>query len=90
MEWITGGGSNEVDIGYVPLMRVFSQTPSILWQSEDNDTALEDSGIVWDHEISTSEAKGMVEQTMYPFKKVCVCQILVTLVHFRSGSSESS
>lgn len=72
MEWITGGGSNEVDIGYVPLLRVFSSSPSVPWRS-DHEFQLEtfnDSSIVWDQEISTSDVMQEIEQTMYPFRKV--------------------
>lgn len=73
MEWITGVGSNEVDIGYVPLMRVFSSSPSIPWEAQlqfDSNDTFNDSSIVWDQEISKEEAMQGIEETMYPFKKV--------------------
>ena len=75
MEWITGGGSNEVDIGYVPLMTIFSTSPSVLWESESysSNESFDDSSIIWDHEISVGQAVQEIEQTLYPFKKVSFC-----------------
>lgn len=74
MEWITGAGSNEVDIGYMPLMRVFSTSPSVPWGNDSHSSkeSFDDSSIVWDHEISLGEAVQEIEQTMYRFKKASI------------------
>lgn len=69
MEWITGARSNEVDIGYVPLMRVFSASPSKCDNQSSNET-YNVSSIAWNQEISMHEALQEIERTMYPFKKV--------------------
>lgn len=77
MEWITGLGSNEVDIGFVPLMRVFSASSSMLWKSDVQESSLGSdvetfnaSSIAWDQEIPMNQVTTGIEQTMYPFKKV--------------------
>ena len=77
MEWITGIGSNEVDIGYVPLMQIVSLSSSHPWVSQPEHLRMEtdqesfnDSSIVWDQEIPITKATRKIEQTMYPFKTV--------------------
>ena len=72
MEWIIGQGSNEVDIGYVPLMKLFSSS-SVLWEptldlpSED---VFDYSNMTWDEEIALSTSTQEIERFFYPFKKV--------------------
>lgn len=84
MEWITGHGSNEVDIGYVPLMRV-SSLPSLPWEpdfssSSHHQEKFNYSSIVWDQEIPMSRARQEIEGLMYPFKKVFeTCYTILTL-----------
>ena len=76
MEWMTGVESNEVDIGFVPLMRVASTQPSFLDEGTEKpveDVPFEDSHIHWDQQISVDEAKVNLERTLYPFKKVSGC-----------------
>ena len=72
MEWMIGEGSNEVDIGYVPLMKLFSYS-SMLWEP----TLESPSGDVhdyfdktWDEEIAFSTATQEIERLFYPFKQV--------------------
>ena len=76
MEWIVGPGSNEVDIGYVPLMRIFS-FPSFPWKSDIqsssfdiNKDTFDPSTIVWNQELSIREVTREIEKTFYPFKQV--------------------
>ncbi len=65
MEWIVGKGGNEVDIGYVPLMRAYST------QSNSNlDHTDHDKDLSWNQEISLNEASQIIEKKMYPFKEV--------------------
>ena len=82
MEWMTGAESNEVDIGFVPLMKVVSTQPSFPSQEGTEkpveDIQFDDSHIHWDHQISIDEARLILERTFYPFKKVsgqakCTC-----------------
>lgn len=75
MEWITGQGSNEVDIGYVPLMRAFSSAsvpwqPDLLSSYEPHQEMFNYSSVIWDYELSMSRAAQEIEKFMYPFKKV--------------------
>lgn len=81
MEWIVGPGSNEVDIGYMPLLRVVSSS-SIAWKSElELPSSLIDDhyqhhtnvDISWNEEITEKDALHRLEKTMYPFKKVHRC-----------------
>ena len=73
MEWIVGPGSNEVDIGYVPLMRAYS-SQSVSWEPNLEMPISQEmfniSSITWDKEISLSTATQEIEKAMYPFKKV--------------------
>lgn len=74
MEWIVGPGSNEVDIGYVPLMRAYSY-PSVPWKPEFKELPYDDelfniSSVTWDEEIPLSVGIQEIERTMYPFKQV--------------------
>lgn len=66
--------SNEVDIGFVPQLRVVSTQPSFAWVPDAErpvvDIPFNDSTINWDEEISHEEAKVILERTFYPFKKV--------------------
>ena len=76
MEWITGQGSNEVDIGYVPLMELFSSEsvpwePDLLSYYNKHQQKFNISSAVWDYEISMSTAAQEIEKFMYPFKQVC-------------------
>ena len=75
MEWMTGVDSNEVDIGFVPLLRVVSTQPSFAWEPETErpvvDIPFNDSDMSWDEEIPVQEAEVILERTFYPFKKVC-------------------
>lgn len=77
MEWMTGPDSNEVDIGFVPLLRVVSTQPSFAWEPDTEkpvvDILFNDSGMTWDQQISHEEAKVILERTFYPFKKVSGC-----------------
>ena len=66
--------SNEVDIGFVPKLRVVSTQPSFAWEPDTErpvvDIPFNATGIIWDDEISHEEAKVILERTFYPFKKV--------------------
>ena len=74
MEWMTGAESNEVDIGFIPLMKVMSTQPSFTSQDDTEkpveDIQFDDSDILWDQQISMDEARVILERTFYPFKKV--------------------
>ena len=74
MEWMTGAESNEVDIGFIPLMKVMSTQPSFTSQDDTEkpveDIQFDDSDILWDQQISMDEARVILETTFYPFKKV--------------------
>eukprot|EP00731_Ephydatia_muelleri_P027938 Em0019g811a len=74
MEWITGESTNEVDIGFVPEMRLRSLHPSavLLNNSQVNTGAgsYNFSAIKWDEEISVDRALVLLEQSFYPFKKI--------------------
>ena len=74
MEWTTGPDSNEVDIGFMPLMRVVSTEPSFPWDPDTErpvvDVTFNESSITWDEQIPLQEAKVILERTFYPFKKV--------------------
>ena len=74
MEWTTGPNSNEVDIGFMPLLRVVSTQPSVPWEPDTErpviDIPFNESAITWDQQISLQEAKVILERTFYPFKKV--------------------
>ena len=75
MEWIIGQGSNEVDIGYVPLMKL-SSSSSVIWEYnleppvDTFENVYDNSIITWDEEIAYSAAIQEIEQIFYPFKKV--------------------
>ena len=74
MEWIIGKGSNEVDIGYVPLMKLYSPS-SVLWEENMRTPPNNDSDyldINWDEEITLPVAMQEIEKEFYPFKKVIV------------------
>ena len=77
MEWTTGPDSNEVDIGFMPLMRVVSTEPSFPWDPDTErpvvDVPFNESSITWDEEIPLQKAKVILERTLYPFKKVSGC-----------------
>ena len=90
MEWITGVGSNEVDIGFVPQMQVSSSSSSVPWPWPDNMPSppqeyFDDSNIVWDEEIPMSEATREIEKTMYPFKQV-MCNKCVEYIYYNWGN----
>ena len=75
MEWITGEGSNEVDIGYVPLMEAFLSSslpwePDILSSYKVHQERFNYSSVIWKQELSMSFVTREIEKTMYPFKKV--------------------
>lgn len=74
MEWVTGVHSNEVDIGFMPELKVVSTEPSFAW-AEDTErpignVSFNNSNITWDQQIPLDEAKVILERTFYPFKKV--------------------
>ena len=77
MEWTTGPDSNEVDIGFMPLMRVVSTEPSFPWDPDTErpvvDVPFNESSITWDQAIPLQEAQVILERTFYPFKKVSGC-----------------
>ena len=81
MEWSTGPDSNEVDIGFMPLLRVVSTQPSFAWEPDKEkpvvDAPFNDSKYTWDEEIPLEEAKAILERAFYPFKKVSgyTCQV---------------
>ena len=81
MEWITGVGSNEVDIGYVPLMQIFSLSSSVPWDSDSdksfnfNEVKFNESAMAWDQEMTRGDVVKEIERTMYPFKKVRIILI---------------
>jgi len=75
----------EVDIGYIPLLRLHQKSPSsprILVDENGNefdqreifgggeDINIQFDDIVWDVEISEQEAREELEEKFYPFKKV--------------------
>jgi hypothetical protein len=69
MEWLTkpDGETNQVDIGYIPKMELFSDGPSKL---ETTLSAVEEGKPVWIEEISLAEADSILEQAFFPFKQV--------------------
>ena len=83
MEWIAGPGSNEVDIGFMPLMRAVSST-STLWKPEIEVSTAKfdeeeghDVDISWREEITEGDSLLRLERAMYPFKKVSVGGVYV-------------
>ena len=73
MEWITGDSTNEVDIGFVPEMRLHSLHPSVLLNNSQVDMSAGSynfSAIKWDEEISVDKALVLLGQGFYPFKKI--------------------
>lgn len=74
MEWVTGPGSNEVDIGYVPEMRLYSSQPSQPWEVESavntTDEGVDPDSLAWDQEVSLEQARLTLEKVLYPFKTV--------------------
>ncbi len=77
MEWISGPGSNEVDIGFMSKMKLVG-SPTVPFEEESNipDILLQDNyeptmiDLAWDSEISEQEALRKLEVILYPFKKV--------------------
>ena len=77
MEWISGPDDNEVDIGFMPKMRLLASA-SLPFEEETEvpPEFLEDTyqppevNFAWDSEISEAEALRKLEIKMYPFKKV--------------------
>ena len=59
----------EVDIGYLPKMKLKSVAPSYL-NADDISSRPEELDIKWEREITHEEALTILEQKMYPFKKV--------------------
>ena len=59
----------EVDIGYLPKMKLKSIAPSYS-HADDISARPEEKDIKWEREISREEALTILEQKMYPFKKV--------------------
>ena len=74
MEWITGIDANEVDIGFVPEMRLVSTQPSFPSDPDSEmpvvDVPFDENSIAWDEHITLDEAKVILERKFYPFKKV--------------------
>lgn len=70
---MTGPNGNEVDIGFSPLLRLSSTQPSTVWAPEDTPPTpsgtVDPESFVWKEVIPLSVARGILEQTMYPFKK---------------------
>ena len=81
MEWMTGTDSNEVDIGFIPEMRLTSTQPSFPSEPESEmpvvDVPFDENSIAWDEHIPLDEAKVVLERTFYPFKKVSVVRVYV-------------
>lgn len=76
MEWLTGkkvesreGEANmEVDIGYLPKMKLQSTGPS--YKPGEETIAKDDKHVSWDKQISQEEARNILGEKMYPFKEV--------------------
>jgi hypothetical protein len=70
MEWISSpnGDRNEVDIGFVPLMKLSSMGPS---RKEGTTTPLPpEAEPKWTKVIAMQSARNLLERFMYPFKAV--------------------
>ncbi|ESN96125.1 hypothetical protein HELRODRAFT_163155 [Helobdella robusta] len=73
------GEENEVNIGYMPHMKIEMQQPTTDYDDDDDDAADADddsggdedvSGVKWRKDISILEAKKLLEIGFFPFKKV--------------------
>jgi len=88
MEWISGPDDNEVDIGFMPKMRLLGSA-SLPFEEElevpqnflKENHQLPEIEIPWDSEISETEALRKLEVKMYPFKKVRVLSIVVVKLY---------
>ena len=88
MEWISGPGANEVDIGYMPKMRlVGSATLPWMMETDISEDMLENNyqppevDMTWKFEISEKDALRKLEVLMYPFKKVISHELNKTLLN---------
>lgn len=90
MEWLNGNSDNgnmEVDIGFMPQMELSSTAESLPAVTGEEDlrekyiapNASNQREIVWNEEISMEEAERLLEQEMYPFKKVSLesCSLIL-------------
>lgn len=88
MEWLSGNSDNgnmEVDIGFMPQMELSSTTESLPAVTGEEDwrakyitpNASDQREIVWNEEISMEEAERLLEQEMYPFKKVGLSGVML-------------
>lgn len=87
MEWLYGSSDDsnmEVDIGFLPEMRLTSPEPSmqvaiygeggeVLFEPENHHSKKYREAITWDFAVTTEEAMKAIELQFYPFKKVFVC-----------------
>lgn len=84
MEWLYGSSDDsnmEVDIGFLPEMRLTSPEPSmqvaiygedgeVLFEPENHHSKKYREAITWDFAVTTEEAMKAIELQFYPFKKV--------------------
>jgi hypothetical protein len=74
MEWITGKGNNEVDIGYLPSMELHSTQPSSVMENgtqlDTREVEWNPDQVEWEQAIPLEEARELLKKAMYPFKKV--------------------
>lgn len=66
-------------VGFMPLMKIYSTSPSVLINSTENiqfvipsdPPQYNFSQFKWNREIPLKDAISKLERTMYPFKEVC-------------------